>query len=46
MTIATGLAAGAAAAWLARRLIAALHVGSAALAPGGVAISTAMPDQG
>jgi putative ABC transport system permease protein len=42
MTIATGLVAGAAAAWLARRLIAALLVGSAALDPGGIAIAAAV----
>jgi predicted permease len=42
IAIVTGLIAGAAAAWLARRLIAALLVGPAALDPGGIAIAAAV----
>jgi predicted permease len=42
IVIVTGLIAGAGAAWLARRLIAALLVGPAALDPGGIAIAAAV----
>jgi ABC-type antimicrobial peptide transport system permease subunit len=40
--IVTGLIVGVGAAWLARRLIAALLVGPAALDPGGIAIAAAV----